>query len=372
MRPCFFYAAGTAYYVKIMDPIFGELLSFDIANAWRIGGVPIGPPPDAKTGTILGVNGRNASWTLEPAGDPFPTMLDPDLWEKRVIIPYPAAFAGIGQSINYGRDRIIEQVLKLKPGQGWALGGYSQGAAVCASVWMSGVKPGTSGPLESRAADFLGYVGFGSPRRQINHRGAAGEFGTWSGSWYDQDVHTGCGGSFPDDGPWARLSGCPDEWVEFTAPKDVFSSHGSSTVEQNWTAAQDILLGSIRPDEFLTLITAGGLKPVLDTVGEILGGGGYGATEMNYFIDGAGVKFPFPGGGHVTYPVLPPPDVDGVIPTVTETVDGITYRGPAGKTCYQLAIEFMDNLARPFQVAPIVLPPSAAGGWSTTLVPPAA
>lgn len=376
MKPAFFYAAGTAYLTNTMIPIMQKsfpVLSLDLDQVLRIGGVLVGDKPTAKTGTVLGVNGRNASWTLEPSGDPFPTMLDPELWDRREIIAYPAAFLHIGGSIEYGRDRMIEKILSLQPGQKWAIGGYSQGAAVCAAVWKSGVKPGTTGPLESRAADFLGYVGFGAPTRQINHRGAAGQFGTWSGSWYDPEITTGCGGAFPATGPHSRLTDCPDEWVEFAAPLDIFTAHGSSSVENSWTSAIDFALGSLTPQEFGELIVTNTLTDVVKTAIEIFAGGGFGATGKNYFVDGAGMRFEFPGGGHTTYPMWPPPDEDGVIPTIPVLGDdGITYYAPDGKTCYQLAIEFMDNLAKPFQVAPIVLPPTQSVGWSTTLVPPAA
>lgn len=380
MKPAFFYAAGTAYFVHMMAPVLEglSLLSLDLDQQLRIGGILVGDPLPAKTGTVLGVNGRNASWTLAPAGDPFPSMLDPELWDRREIIAYPASFLHIGASIDYGCARMIEKVQSLKPGQHWACGGYSQGAAVCSALWNNyGLKPGTSGPLAAYRDRWLGFVGFGNPARQIDHRGAAGEFGTWSGSWYDPDVHTGCGGAFPATGPHRRLTGCPDEWVDFAAPLDIFTAHGSSTVETNWTNGIDFALGSLDPGELINLIVTNSLGGVVETAMRLFGfngGDGYGATGDNYFVDGAGMKFPFPGGGHTTYPMLPPPDTDGVIPTIPVLGDdGITtYHAPDGPTCYQLAIEFMDGLAKPFQVAPIVLPPSAAGGWSTTLVPPAA
>lgn len=381
MKPAFFYSGGTAYLTNLMLPVFKglDIFSLTIDGQFRIGGVLLTTPPPAKTGMVRGATPeRNAPWTLEPAADPFPTMLDPDLWERRETISYPAAFLHIGACINYGRDRMIEKILALKPGQKWAMGGYSQGAAVCGAVWKSGVKPGTTGPLESRAADYLGTVTFGSPVRQIDHRGAGGEFGTWSGSWFDTDIHTGCGGAFPASGSeHTKLTDCPDEWVDFTAPGDVFSSHGNSTTEQNWTQAIDFALGSLDPAEFATAVFNNSLAGSVEVAARMLiadkvGLDPYEALANNFFVDANGMCFDFPGGGHTTYPMLPPPDDEGVIPTIeVEGDDGFTYYAPDGKTCYQLAIEFMDNLAKPFQTAPIVLPPSAAGGWSTTLIPPA-
>lgn len=378
MKPAFFYAAGTAYLANMMIPLLEglEVFSASLDGQFRVGGVVLASPPPAKTGTVLGVNGRNASWTLEPSGDPFPSMLDPELWDRREIIRYPAAFLHIGACINYGRDRMVEKILSLKPGQKFGLGGYSQGAAVCGAVFR---EMQSGGSLESKADDWLGTVTFGSPVRQIGHRGAGGEFGTWSGSWFNPEITTGCGGAFPaSGGSHNLLTGCPDEWVDFTNPGDVFSSHGSSTTEQNWTQAIDFALGSLDPIEFATAILTNTLGPTVEVAARMLfadkvGLDPFEALGNNYFVDAAGMCFPFPGGGHTTYPMLPPCDEDGVIPVIeVDGGDGFTYHAPDGPTCYQLAIGFMDSLAKPFQVAPIVLPPNAAGGWSTTIVPPAA
>lgn len=376
MKPAFFYSGGTAYLAQLMIPALSNfsVFSASLDGQWRIGGIPVGEPLPAKTGIVRGATPeRNAPWTLEPGADPFPIMLDPDLWERRETISYPAAFLHIGACIDYGADRLYEKVQSLKPGQHWACGGYSQGAAVCGRAWGQGLKPGTSGRFAAYRDTWLGTVTFGSPVRQINHRGAGGQFGTWSGSWNDPDIHTGCGGAFPTSGPHSRLTGCPDEWVDFTAPKDIFSSHGSSTLEANWTNAIDFALGTLDPGELATLLFTNGLVAAAETAVRMLFGDGFGATGENKFVDATGMPFKFPGGGHTIYPMLPPPDDEGVIPTIPVAgPDSETYYAPDGKTCYQLAIEFLDGLAKPFQVAPIVLPPSAAGGWSTTLVPPAA
>ena len=380
MKPAFFYAAGTAYLANMMIPVLEGLNVFSLSldGQFRVGGVVLVSPPPAKTGTVLGVNGRNASWTLEPSGDPFPSMLDPELWDRREIISYPAAFLHIGACIDYGCARMIEKVQSLKPGQHWACG-YSQGAAVCSALWNNyGLKPGTSGPLADYRDRWLGFVGFGNPARQINHRGVDGDFGTWSGSWFDTDIHTGCGGAFPATGPHRRLTDCPDEWVEFTNPGDVFSSHGNSTTEQNWTQAIDFALGSFDAVEFATAVLNNSLVPTVEVAARMLfadkvGLDPFEAVGNNYFVDGNGMCFPFPGGGHTTYPMWPPCDADGVVPVIeVDGGDGFNYYAPDGKTCYQLAIEFLDGLAKPFQTAPIVLPPTQSVGWSTTLVPPAA
>lgn len=43
-------------------------------------------------GAIPGLNGERYMWNMTPADDPFPRMLDPDLWDDRVMVPYPAVF----------------------------------------------------------------------------------------------------------------------------------------------------------------------------------------------------------------------------------------------------------------------------------------
>lgn len=381
MKPAFFYAGGTAYFVNMMIPVLEglNLFSLSLDGQFRVGGLQLTTPPPAKSAIIRGATpARNSSWTLEPSGDPFPIMLDPDLWERRETINYPAAFLHIGACIDYGCDRLFEKVKSLKPGQKFGLGGYSQGAAVCGRAWNQGLKPGSSGRFAAYRDQWLGTVTFGSPVRQINHRGAGGQYGTWSGSWFNPAITTGCGGAFPASGSsHTLLTDCPDEYVDFTAPGDVFSSHGSSTTEQNWTQAIDFALGSFDPIEFANAILNNSLGPTISVAAQMLFPGAVGmdpfeALATNLFVDAAGMCFPFPGGGHTTYPMYPPCDDDGNYPLIeVEGDDGITYYAPDGKTCYQLAIEFMDDLAKPFQVAPILLPSENTAGWSTTLVPPA-
>lgn len=372
MKPAFFYATGTAFLLNIMTPFTGSLLSLDVGMRFRLGNQIIGGKPVDTFATVNGINGRSASWDLMPASDPFASLLDPDLWDQRTTITYPASALTMRESILYGRDQMIQKILKLPAGQKFALGGYSQGAGVCAATFMAGLKTGTTGPLESRRADFLGYCGFGNPRRQLGHRGAAGQFGTWSGSWYDDTVDTGSGGCFPTTGDLALLTGCPDNWVEFTAPFDPISSNGTNAVEQTWRSGIEIYLGT-NPAFFAQEVLNLDIVDDMAAVFEVYLGSAYGRNAgPNKLIDGAGMKFDFPGGGHTTYPFLGPADSSGVIPSVTETVDGVTYRGPSGDTCYQAAIRFLDDLAKPYQVAPIVLPDAGSVGWSTTLVPPAA
>lgn len=336
----FFHCAGTS-----------NLGPFGIINA--IGQVVnpilelIGVVKPASLYTVAGINGRSAAWNLTPPGDPFPALLDPNVWNARKIA-YPAAALPIGQSIRDGVANVIAAINALPAGQPFALGGYSQGACVISTVYNE-IR---SGSLTSRAGSFLGGICYGNPRRQLNYRGSVG--GTWSGSLFNPTATTGSGGGFPTSGEFARLTGCdPLKWVEFTHPSDIFCSVGSTEKEQKLT-------------QFLTLVTdlanpaavaefafnfAGLVGNVLDVAGQV--------TAPITTVDANGVEFDCPGGGHMQYAFVPPPgDPDN------------------GLTSYQIALKFLESKAAEWATAPIVLPETpispANAGWSTTLIPPAA
>lgn len=321
--------------------------------------------------TINGLNGQTYRWNLNPTMDPFVSMLDPELWEEPLMVDYPASLIAGGLSIDYGRDRIVSMISKLPKGQKFGLGGFSQGAAVVSGVYMSGLKPGTTGPLESKRADFLGATCFGNPRRQVNHRGAGGQFGTFSGSWYDSDVDMGAGGCFADVGPYARLTNCEDKWVEFVSPSESVTGNGTSPIELKWQALSGFMLGSVDIGQFLASVN-NDIWGAIETAGQLIMGNGFGRLLPNYFVDAAGELRSVGGAGHMHYPIFPPPDASGNVATTTQVVDGITYHTAVGKTSYQLALEYLNGLARDAQAAPIVVPPTTTAGWSTTLIPPAA
>lgn len=370
-RASFFYANGTSWLLKIMNPFNNTtLLSVDPSFSLRFGdSVQNG----GAESTIRGLNGQTFKWNLNPTMDPFPSMLDPELWDERIPINYPAAAIGGPLSIDYGRDVMVDRISKLPSGKKFAIGGYSQGAAVCSSVYLMGLKPGTTGPLESKRADFLGATCFGNPRRQVNHRGAGGQFGTFSGSWYDPDADLGAGGCFPDTGPYARLTSCEDKWVEFVAPSETVTGNGTSLIETTWQAISGLFLGSIDIPTFLAQIN-NDLATAIQVVAQLVPAGstGFGRVLTNYFVDAAGALRYVGGGGHMTYGIMPPPDATGLVPTTTQLINGTTYHTPVGETAYQLALRFLNGLARDTQAAPIVVPPTTTAGWSTTLVPPAA
>ena len=297
-------------------------------------------PSQLGYASISGIDGNSAPWDLSPENDPFPSMLNPDKWESRRIA-YPALAYPMGASIDYGIAETISQIRSLPPGRPFALGGYSQGAAVMAGVYNE-LRYGT---LTSRLSDFLGAVMFGNPRRQQNHRGIVG--GTWSGSWDVPGSTVDGHGSFPATGPWARLQNCGDEWIEFTAPTDMFSSVGGSATGINWTSANAGFL-NLTPEAILAYFTSGMLAGVLAATQAAFAQ----ATE-NTFLDAVGKLVHVGGGGHTEYPFLPPVDDP--------------Y---GGATSYQIALAYLDVLADAWATAPIALPSNAAG-WSTTLLAPA-
>lgn len=397
MSKCaFIYAAGTGF-------IFNDTngLSLDLGGRlrWR-DKILIGEPGDS--GVINGINGRSALWDLgTPSADPFPTLLDPDVWTTQTI-NYPASFLGgvgflgtgfsMGASINEGVTKTIKAIQNLPSDTFFALGGYSQGAAVMSSVYLAGLQDGTEGPLEDYRDRFLGGVCFGNPRRQRDFLGA---HGVWSGSWDDPGSNSGGGGAFPATGSWKRLTGCdPDEWLEFTAPDDIFSSVGTTDLGVGFSAAIDAFLDLTRSD-IIGTITGGLFDDALwgfaaamgdptmipldyDIDASLRGPGSVGSRKM-YMVDGGDRCFSMPGGGHVTYPILPPCDSDGTWTSSTDEVepgDGITYLKPkAGHdSCYQLALRWLESKAAAVATAPIILPSTpettATAGWGTTLLTP--
>lgn len=361
----FFYANGTAYLVNLIEAGF----SINNAGIVRVGDKVLNPVSSKGVATIAGLNGRTVKWNGEPQNDPFPTLLNPDVWNATKVV-YPASVLGIGASIDIGITQTIKAIQALKPGTPFALGGYSQGAAVMSGVYNQ-IKS-TGGSLHSRRNEFLGGVMFGNPRRQTNYRGEIG--GTWSGTWDDPaNPHTNGHGSFPATGTYARLSGSdPTKWIEFTAPRDIFSSVGDTATGVAWTNANTFLLGKAKPDiagKFLTSALAGLLGLTNANWTAVTTAFALSAVE-NQLIDAVGRTFTIGGNGHTTYPILGAPASNGAFSTTTVTSGGKTYLKPTGSSCYQLALQWLEGKAKAWATAPIAIS-STSAGWSTTLIPPA-
>lgn len=354
-------------------------------------------------GTVLGIDGRSALWDLKsPSADPFPALLDPDVWVTKTI-DYPAAFLGgpgfmgtgfsMGAGITYGVEQTIKAIKALPDDMLFAIGGYSQGAAVMSGVYLSGLQDGASGPLAAYRDRFLGGVMFGNPRRQ---RDFLGDYGVWSGGWDDPGSNSGGGGAFPSTGTWRRLTDCdPDKWLEFTAPGDIFSSVGTTDLGLGWNAALDAFLDLTRSNiinSFFSGLVDDALYAFMIAMGdpaqippwaiggipESLRGPGSVGGKVGFYVDGVGLPFEFPGGGHVTYPTLPPCDSDGTWTSSTTPItpgDGHTYLKADTDSCYQLGLRWLERKAAERATAPIILPSTpettAGAGWSSTLIPPA-
>lgn len=311
-------------------------------------------PGSGNAALVAGLNGATALWGGGPPADPFPSLLDPNLFDAKKVF-YPASGLGMGASIDAGIQNVINEINNLPTGQKFCLGGYSQGAAVMSGVY----NELRSGSLTSRNADMIGAVMFGNPRRQLNYRGSVG--GTWSGAFNVPGSTTGGHGSFPATGPYARLSGCEAaRWIEFAAPADIFAAVSTTTgnlLEQNlgndWVAGNNVFLGSASLQQWATYLLAGGAIAISSAIAISIG------NVAQTMTDAAGTVFSWLGGnGHTTYPfVAPAGNPDGNL------------------TAYQIALKFLTAKANEYATAPILLPPTptstTGAGWSTTLVTPA-
>ena len=369
MKVEFIYANGTAYAIDVLA--FGYALDMSFTKIVK----SYDATPSASYMTLAGIDGKTVTWDGAVHTDPFPSMLDPNIFNTTKIV-YPASFFPMGQSIENGASQVIAKITSLPKGTPFCLGGYSQGAAVMSRAYQQGLAPGTTGALESRRADFLGAVTFGNPCREINHRGTVG--GTWSGSMGTSGSSTGGHGSFPSWGQWKRNTNSESKWVDFVAPNDIFTSIGGTSQETLWTEGNDALLnlvGTVNTGFLLTeaaaaVVSGGAITgPHLSAIGYYFGQGGV----MNNLIDALGNPYKIGGYGHTYYPFLPPPDSSGNVPHATQTINGETYLAPVGDTAYQVALKYLTSLANASATAPIVVPPSGTtAGWSTTLIPPAA
>lgn len=363
-----FYCHGTAYLVNIFE--IGLSVDMTLKVKW-------GNQPNVDNGTLMtvaGLNGRTALSDNSPQGDPFPQLLDPEVFE--VFKPgYRALAYPMADSIAEGVNNTVNMINSLRPGRPFVLGGFSQGAAVMSGVYLSGLKPGTTGPLESRRSSFLGATVFGNPRRAPNHRGDVG--GTWTGAWDDPGSNTGGHGSFPLTGSCKRLVDCEGKWVDFVNPGDMFSAAGSTETGLDWTEACKTFLT-------LDIVSIAGAFVNSALAGMVgLDGGMWDATQQAFslgpmmnIVDGAGKGFSIGGGGHVMYPYLPPVNSSGVYPTTTEIINGQPHLKPVGDTAFQVALKYLHSAAEAYAVSPSVLPTTptstSTAGWTTTLIPPAA
>lgn len=319
-----------------------------------------------QTFVTAGLNGQTAIGGPKAIGV-FGQLLDPEIFEFEPVL-YPASWLGMGPSVLQGVQNVAAKITdpNRPKGQKFMLGGASQGAAVMAGIY----EELRYGSLTDYNQHFLGYVGFGSPRRQLNYRGSVG--GTWSGAWDIPGSTAGGHGAFPATGPLARLQNCePERWIEFVYPDDVFSGVGDSAEGQAWQTAVAAWV-SMSPLEFATYLA-----------NPFVWSGAVGLTVLHVFTqifprqtvmtDALGQvwnvrdQFNNPTGGPQGDPTLSGHNTQSAVPIGNPD---------NGLTCLQIGLKFALAKATEYSVSPLVLPslpttPTAAG-WSTTLLPPAA
>lgn len=319
--PTFYYANGTA--------VAANFFGFEVG--------PIGGGSDFH---VEGVNGEFYSWDGAVATDPFPQMLDTSLWQwKRV--PYPASALDIGTSIKQGVDWTIAEILDT-PGP-FALGGYSQGAAVMSNVY----NECRQGRLVDRRQDLRAIVNFGNPMREKGKtfKGSSG----YAGAFDIAGSTTGSHGCFP-----VRLQNTEDFVYEFTMPNEVITGVGDSNAGKLFVSAAGKLLSNDLAGALLDVmaategsalslinlatsllngiasfvgVPAANLLPLGQTVASLVGAAAGTVSVVDPYTNGT---ISLSGGGHVRYPFDPPPNSDGS--------DG------SGDTCYQIAVKYLNQV----------------------------
>lgn len=364
-KPIFYYATGTAF-----TP------NYFLEN----GSIAVEYFPIGASDTIFyvpGIDGKIAPFSGGITNDPFPVLVAGDLWDA-VKVPYLASAFPMDQSISGGVEWIVNEVqTKLPKGAPWAIGGQSQGAAVCSYIYNE-VRYGR---LTDWASGFLTGICFGNPMRQVNY---TNPWSSYSGAFDVPGSTTGGHGSFPAS---YRLTNCnQNNWIEFTNPDEIITGVGDSPLGQWWQAANGAFL-------LQTILTPGSPGSFLFNAFQFLVGIDGGSTLLslafNQFFpqfaqfnsipsffdqlnavttsthpdydgpgpmtDAKGQSIQLDGGGHAIYAGVPPYGYSGT------------------ETSYQLALKHLNSVALEFATSPSVLPPSTStAGWSTTLFPPAA
>lgn len=348
--PVFYYACGTSY-------------------LWNTPPIVVPPPVPGTPINVKGLDGAVISWEGGIPGDPFPKLLEPTLWNYERV-QYPAQGLLAGLSVEAGVDYIISQVTQTPIGTPFAVGGYSQGAAVASRIY----NECRQGRLADRRADLRAVVTFGNVMREQGHtfpgssgysgacdvpgdtRNGHGVFPKWESNDYFGMLTS------PFIQRFARLQNTEDLVWDFTMPNEVASGMGSSTFEGMFL--QNLAGDGLRltPLNLIAGLVGAALNGVLAKLGEWTAaplGIPQDENLLVQIVDAlTGAVEYWSGGGHVMYAFYPPPNSDGSIPT-------------SGDTCYQLAAKYLNTVgARIFdeQNPTVVAPTSrAALSWFTSL-----
>lgn len=354
--PVFYYANGTAWAWNY----FGITVSSAFSGA-SIFGFPIGQLVSQSPVNVKGLDGETFYWDSIIPNDPFPQLLSDELWTFQRV-PYPAQMLFMGPSIELGVDWVINQILATPAGTPFALGGYSQGAAVMSRVY----NECRQGRLADRRADLRAMVTFGNPMREANHTFPLSS--GYSGAADIPGSTRGGHGSFPAASDvatsdqyvrrFARLQNTDDLVWDFTMPAEVISGVGSSD-EGKFAQSFSRKILSLSPLEALpdfsrvfSLFDEFGTQPIVGAIQDAV-------TGIVKVVDAVtGALIPMTGGGHIMYPFYPPPNSDGSIPS-------------SGETCYQIAAGYLNTVGARIrdELYPTVVAPTSRAGlsWFTSL-----
>lgn len=307
-KPVFYYANGTNF----ISNLFGEQFQ------------PVSSP-GGPTFNIRGLNGQFFEWDGYILSDPFPKLLDPALWDYDRV-QYPASTISMNLSIQVGVEYIVQKILDTPVGTPFAVGGYSQGAAVAHRL----VGETRAGRLMNRRQDLRACVTFGAPSRETNHTwvGSSG----WSGADDVPNSTRGGHGTFP---PLFRMQNTEDLVWDFVMPNEPITSVGDSFFGK---LLQNFVGGSL--NTFFNLIpTLLGVIPFLLYSAAVavpppgVAKNPADATQWAYTDPVTSTVRYFAGGGHTMYPFFPPPAADGSIPA-------------SGDTSYQIAARYLNSVGQ--------------------------
>lgn len=371
-RPRFYYAGGTSHFFNFgvfvtgLDPsdLTQAYINLGIFNISAAGITTT--RPSVNLGNVAGLDGKTFLWNGD---DPFPKLLDSDLWETKSV-PYPASAAFIGPSIDIGAAWVMADIATTPPGTPFALGGYSQGAAVMSRVYQET----RAGLLMDRRQDLRAMITFGNPMREEGH--TFPKSSGYSGSidipdpTYGTSV-TGGHGCFPSldsmsifdpyVSRFARLQNTDNFVWDFTMPNEIISGIGNSndgnrivafTKESLRFLPIGALIDFLSPDNVSVLK---GLMPSLTKAPKFAPQDENGGVILTDALTGATKGQS--GGGHVMYPCYPPPNADGSFT-------------PGADTCYQKAAKYLRQVGQQIydELNPtpptLTIPPSYV--WSST------
>ena len=285
-KPTFLYATGTAY----MLDLFGQ-------GVGQIGG--------GGSFAVPGLDGKIFYWDGAPANDPFYKMVDSSLWTAKKIQFADASFP-MGSSIAEGVQRTIDMINDT-PGA-FALGGYSQGAAVVSRVY----EEIRSGSLRHRRADLLTGVTFGNPTREAGHLWPGAEpVGGW-----DDPTNFLSHGCFPLS---MRLKNTEDLWWDFANENEIITSVIDSVTGLDWVALTGVFLGGFQGVDIAAFIASQLNNLRFNVIGDVF-------DVLNQVVGGVGDS------GHVAYPLDPPPG---------DPQDGLTS--------YQIALQHLRDVGQKYQ-----------------------